>query len=246
MLLPQQIVLVGPALLPLWWWGVRWLGRGPEGRRFRPLLWAWPVGLAAVLATGGRPYYAVPLTLVVLLAGVRTVADRGARIVGPLVVGALITVPLALPILPLGTVRITGTVNEATAESVGWPQLAAQVAAVVDDLPAGERDGVVILTASYGEAGAVDRFGPALGLPPAYSGHNGYHEFRRPDDDRATVVAVRYEPARLAPYFAACARVARIDNGRNVDNEAQGAPIVVCRGLRQPWSVTWPRLRHVS
>ena len=104
----------------------------------------------------------------------------------------------------------------------------------------------MILTASYGEAGAVDRFGPALGLPPAYSAHNGYYDFRRPDDDLATVVAVRYQPEDLAPYFATCTRVARVDNGRDVENEAQATPIVVCRGLHDPWPETWPRLRHVS
>jgi 4-amino-4-deoxy-L-arabinose transferase-like glycosyltransferase len=245
-LLPQQLLLVGVLALWLWPAGARWLARDAAGRRFRPLLWAWPAVLAAVFVTGGRPYYAAPLSLVVALAGVRALGDRAGRLAWPLAVAALITVPLSLPVLPVSTVRITGAVNDTLGETVGWPELTAQVAAVVDGLPAGERDHVVILTASYGEAGAVDRFGAALGLPPAYSAHNGYYDFRRPQDDGATVVAVRYEPDELAPYFADCAGVARVDNGRGVDNEAQGTPIVVCRGLRHPWSETWPRLRHVS
>jgi hypothetical protein len=246
MLLPQQVLLLGVLALWLWPAGVRWLGRDPAGRRFRPLLWAWPIGLVAVFVTGGRPYYAVPLSLVVMLAGVRALGDRVARLAWPLAITALITVPLSLPVLPISTARITGTVNETTAETIGWPELTAQVAAVVDDLPSAERDHVVILTASYGEAGAVDRFGPALGLPPAYSAHNGYYVFRRPSDDRATVVAVRYRPETLAPYFDRCAQVDQVDNVRGVDNEAQGTPIVVCHGLRHPWSETWPQLRHVS
>ncbi len=41
--------------------------------------------------------------------------------------------------------------------------------------PAGAgRSSVVLLTDNYGEAGAIDRFGPALGLPRAHSGHNAY------------------------------------------------------------------------
>jgi 4-amino-4-deoxy-L-arabinose transferase-like glycosyltransferase len=246
LLLPQQILLVGPALVGLWARGIQWLRHDRVGRRFRPLLWMWPIGLAAVFATGGRPYYAVPLSIVVLLAGVRAIADHAAWTARPLVIGAAITVLLALPVLPVSTARITGMVNETTVETIGWPELTAQVAAVVDELPADERDHVVILTASYGEAGAIDRFGPALGLPPAYSAHNGYYDFRRPRDDTATVVAVRYRPGTLARHFDTCHRVATVDNGRAVDNEAQGAPVVVCRGLRHPWSVTWPRLRHVS
>ena len=245
-LLPQQILLVGPALVPLWRRGTHWLRHDRPGRPFRPLLWMWPVGMAAVFATGGRPYYAVPFSLVVALAGIGAVADRAVWIARSLVLTAVVTAPLALPILPIATARITGTVNETTAETIGWPELASQVAAVVRSLPADERDHAVILTASYGEAGAIDRFGPALGLPPAYSAHNGYYDFRRPHDDDATVVAVRYRPETLAPHFDSCTRVATVDNGRSVDNEAQGAPILVCRGLRDPWSATWPRLRHVS
>jgi 4-amino-4-deoxy-L-arabinose transferase-like glycosyltransferase len=246
MLLPQQILLVGVLALWLWPAGVRWLAHDADGRRFRPLLWAWPIGLAVVFVTGGRPYYAVPLSLVVALAGVRALGDRAVTLAWPLAISALVAVPLALPVLPVSTARITGAVNDTTGETIGWPELTAQVAAVVHDLPDRERDHIVILTASYGEAGAVDRFGPVLGLPSAYSAHNGYVEFRRPDDDHATVVAVRYEPEDLAPYFGRCAQVARVDNSQGVDNEAQGTPIVVCRGLRDPWSETWPRLRHVS
>jgi hypothetical protein len=245
-LLPQQLLLVGPALVPLLWSGARWLGRDPVGRPFRPLLWAWPIVLAGVFVSGGRPYYAVPLSLFVMLAGLRAVADRVSWIAWAVVVGALVTVPLSLPVLPLSMAGVPNAVNDAIGETIGWPGLTREVADVVDGLPAGEREHVVILTASYGEAGAIDRFGPGLGLPPAYSGHNGYYDFRRPTDDDATVVAVRYRPQELTRYFDSCRQVARVDNHRDIDNEAQGTPIVVCRGLRSPWSETWPRLRSVS
>ena len=132
------------------------------------------------------------------------------------------------------------------AETVGWPELADQVAAVVGALPADERSTVVLLTGSYGEAGALDRFGPARGLPAAHSAHNSYADFRQPTDDDATVVAVRYDLARLAPHFERCDPVDRVDNGRDIDNEVQGEPIIVCRGLERPWSETWDALRHLS
>ena len=48
------------------------------------------------------------------------------------------------------------------------------VAGVVRSLPSSERANVVILTSNYGEAGAIDRFGRALGLPQAFSGHNNF------------------------------------------------------------------------
>ena len=76
-LLPLQLVLVGPLLAFLLWRGARWLARDPSARRFRALLWAWPVALVATFATGGRPYYPFPLAIVVLVAGV--VATERAR-----------------------------------------------------------------------------------------------------------------------------------------------------------------------
>lgn len=249
LLLPMQLVLLGVPLTPLLWWGARWLARDPGGIVFRPLLWAWPAALALTFASGGRPYYVLPLTLAVALAGVvaheRRRPDLGA--VPALVVATgLLSALLALPVLPASTVRVTGAVNDTLAETIGWRELAEQVAAVVEALPPEERDRVVLLAASYGEAGALDRYGPALGLPPAHSGHNSYADFRQPTDDDATVVAVRYGVATLSPWFERCGQVATVENRHRVDNEVRGAPIVVCRGLRASWDEVWPRLRHLS
>lgn len=247
-LLPLQVLFAGPALVGFLWAGARRLAADPEARRFRVVLWAWPAGLVGVFATGGRPYYVVPLTVVVLLAGLVAVDDaasvrRAARLVA---VNGAASALLALPLLPLAAVPVTAAVNEAVAETVGWPELADQVAAVVADVTEGDPASVVLLAASYGEAGALDRFGPARGLPPAHSPHNGYADFRQPADEGATVVAVRFPAERLAPWFDDCTEVATVDNGLDIDNEVQGAPIVVCRGLTVGWDELWEELRFLS
>jgi hypothetical protein len=139
-----------------------------------------------------------------------------------------------------------GEVNEAAVETVGWPELVDQVAGVLDELPADERAHVMILTATYGEAGAIDRFGPGRGLPAAYSPHNHYWYFREPTDDDATVIAVRFSLNGISRWFEHCDQIGAVDNGLDIDNEVQGTPIVVCRGLRQPWAVTWPQMKHLS
>ena len=92
------------------------------------------------------------------------------------------------------------------------------------------------------------RVGPAHGLPPAYSPHNGYADFRRPADDSATVVAIRYGPADgyLAEFFDACTQVETVDNGQDVENESQGTPILICRGLRGTWAEVWEELRFLA
>lgn len=78
---------------------------------------------------------------------------------------------------------------------------------------------------------------PVLGIASAIG---------RPTDDGATVVAVRFTVAGLAPYFDRCTQVATVDNGHDVDNEVQGQPILVCRGLRGDWTDTWKRMRFLS
>lgn len=249
-LLPLQVVFVGPLLAFLLIRGTRWLAR-PEGRRFRPLLWAWPVGLVAAFVTAGRPYYVLPLTITVLLAGIvasETLPDGGRRLGWRIAASAVTSLPLALPLLPVS--RLSGPVaatNEAAVETVGWPELAEQVASVVRSLPSEQQENVVLLTGSYGEAGALERFGPDHGLPEPFSPHNHFAYFRRPTDDAATVVAVRFSPGgRLDPWFESCEVIDHVDNGLGVDNEVQGQPIMVCRGLRGTWEEVWPQLRFLS
>ncbi|MGH9274252.1 MAG: ArnT family glycosyltransferase [Acidimicrobiales bacterium] len=247
-LLPLQVLFAGPLLIGVLWAGARALARAPWARRHRALLWMWPVGIVLAFTTAGRPYYVLPLTVVVLLVGTVEMvrSDRGRRLGWLLAASTITTIPLALPVLPISAVNVTATVNEAVAETIGWPELVDQIKGVIDDLPAADRAHLVLLTLTYGEAGAIDRFGPSRGLPQAYSGHNSYADFRQPTDPDAVVVAVRMGPAQLASLFDTCEQVARIDNGHDVDNETQGTAITVCRGLHASWTDAWAQLRHLS
>jgi 4-amino-4-deoxy-L-arabinose transferase-like glycosyltransferase len=248
MLLPLQALLVGPILLPLAVAGVRWLVRG-DGRDFRPLLWAYVAALVLTFASGGRPYYPIPLGVVLVIAGAVVVARRGLRWPAWLVgASAVVTLPLSLPLLPVDVLAATpiGDINDTQVEQLGWPELVDQLAGVVASLPAAERDEVVVLAGTYGEAGAVDRYGPALGLPAAYSGHNSYWGWRLPTEDDATVVAVRMRTDLLDRLFQDCREAGRVDLGLGIENEVEGQPIHVCRELRGGWSEVWPLVRHVN
>jgi hypothetical protein len=43
-----------------------------------------------------------------------------------------------------------------------------------------------------------------------------------------------------------CRVAARIDNGVGVDNDEQGARVLVCRGPVRSWAQEWPSLRHLG
>jgi 4-amino-4-deoxy-L-arabinose transferase-like glycosyltransferase len=249
-LLPLQLLLLGPVLIPTAVTGIRWL-RG-AGRPFAPLGWAYVAALALTFATGGRPYYPLPLAAVLVVAGMvaldqqePAVRTRGRLLTVHVVTSAIVALPLLPPAVLVRTP--IPALNDTHVESLGWPELAEQVAAVVQGLPEEEREDVVLLTASYGEAGALDRYGrPGLDLPRPYSGHNSYWHWRRPEDDHAAVVAIRIPLSTLQPHFGSCLEVDQVRFDLQLDNEVQGAPIVVCRDLQGTWEEVWPRLRHLS
>jgi hypothetical protein len=53
-------------------------------------------------------------------------------------------------------------------------------------------------------------------------------------------------PAYADAHLRGCGFAARIDNRAGVDNDERGAPVMVCRGPRRPWSREWPALRRLG
>ena len=48
----------------------------------------------------------------------------------------------------------------------------------------------------------------------------------------------------LRRWFTDVRFATRIDNGLGVENDEQGQPIWICRGLRAPWPALWPQLKN--
>ncbi|MEU4553680.1 ArnT family glycosyltransferase [Micromonospora violae] len=248
--LTLQFVIISPYAVPIWVAGLVALLRRPAWRAYRAVGWAWLVVVGIVLLAGGKGYYDAPLLLVLTAAGAILTAawaSRGSVRVrrGLLVLGAvpflLPSIVLLLPVLPAD--RLPGfvvDVNYDAGETIGWPAFADSLAAVHGGLPAEERSRAVVLTSNYGEAGAVARYGPARGLPRAYSGHNSMVDFGRPPADADVVIAVGWErPDQLNTWFEQCTLAGRVDQRVEVENDENGGPIHVCRGLRRPWAQIW-------
>jgi hypothetical protein len=88
-------------------------------------------------------------------------------------VNALIVFALTLPIAPIQSAwwRLADatTNHQSFSMEIGWPELAATVAHVRDSLPLEDRSKVGVLAADEGEAGAVNLYGRAYGLPQGQS-----------------------------------------------------------------------------
>jgi hypothetical protein len=161
-------------------------------------------------------------------------------------VTAAVSLVVALPVIPADRLGDTfvAEVNEDAIETVGWPALARTVAEVYDALPERERATAVIFTGNYGEAGAIDRYGPELGLPRAYSGHNAFARFGIPEGSAGPVIVLGYDDP--AAHFRDCRPAATIDNSVDLENEEQGRTVFVCEAPRLPWRQLWPTLAHLD
>src|SRR5581483_7846248 len=67
--------------------------------------------------------------------------------------------------------RRTTSMPQFFADRFGWPQMAATVARAYNSLPPAERAKTAIFGNDYGQAGAIDFYGPRYGLPKAIGGH---------------------------------------------------------------------------
>jgi 4-amino-4-deoxy-L-arabinose transferase-like glycosyltransferase len=252
-IVPFQVLLVSPPLAPVWIAGLVRLFRDPALRDVRFVAWAWVVLAGVFMATGGKPYYLAGLLPVLIAAGAAPVDRwlaggrrrvRGGLLAAAIAASAAVSLVLALPVLPVDRLKPVLALNEDVGETIGWPQLTQTVARVMHGLPDSRH--AVILTQNYGEAGAIDHYGPALGLPRAYSGHNAYGYWGPPPDGDRPVIAVGLDPGDVAAHLRDCRVAARIDNGAGVDNEEQGRMVTICRAPRRPWSQEWPMLRHLG
>ena len=265
--LAEQALLVHPLAFPVVLAGLWFFFASQEGRAYRFLGWTYVFVLLQMLALKGRIYYLAPIYPMLFAGGAvwieGRIEERGwewARraILIPLAVGGMVAAPLALPILPVGAaaaycnfwdihkVRVenydSGRLPQFFADMFGWPNQVKFVASVYRSLPAEDRAHCAILAANYGEAGAIDYFGPSYGLPRAISPHNNYYLWGPGDSSGNVVIAVGMDLGKLQLLFADVQKATTILDPYAVPDE-DNLPVYVCRNPRVPLSDAWPSLK---
>lgn len=241
--LRDQFFMAGPATT---WVAVVGVVAAVRRRAWRPLVVVAAVVVGGFLATGGKGYYGMPVYVLLFAAGavvLEPAFDRRPRlhtgVAAAVVAGTLAFSPLMLPTAPAKQMLRwkLWDMRQDYADEIGWPALVDTVARAYDALPAVDRAAAVIYASDYAEAGALERWGPARGLPPVASRHLTY-AYWGPQRPGATVVlGVGWAERLVRPACRDLTRVATIDNGVGVDNEEQGAPVWVChlRGTFGGW-----------
>jgi len=249
-LLNQLFIPASFLTIPLWGAGLHYYFFTADGRRYRPIGWMFAISFVVFLVAQARDYYMAPAYPMLLAAGaVRLTSRTGARRLAwvALAAGGALGI-LLLPIAPVNSSlwnKVSGRMDDFR-EEIGWPELVDAVTAVRDSLPAGERAGARILTGNYGEAGAIDLYGPAHGLPNAISGINSYWLRGYGDPPPQTLIVLGLSRQLLERSFESCEVAGHITNRYSVGNEEtrDHPDIYVCRNLRKPWPEFWKDFQY--
>jgi hypothetical protein len=242
---------------PLWIAGL-WFCLTARRGRFRPLAWMYMAPLALFTVAQGRFYYLLPAYPMLYASGSVLFTGWFARHArwriplrtlawAALALDAALMAAIMLPLAPVNSAwwKTASAINEDLREEIGWPDLAAKIAEIRDSLPPEERSRARVLAANYGEAGAINLYGPAYGLAPALSGANSFW-YRGYGNPPPEVLIVLGFPSRTADSaFRDCHLAGRVTNSFGVRNEetADHPDIFVCHGPRAGWPEFWKRFR---
>lgn len=269
--LGDQVAFLEPLTLPIWLAGLGWCFFSKQGREFRFLGWTYLVVMTIFIVLDGKSYYPLPVYPTLMAAGGVAVESfagterRGwVRKVLPtmVVVGGLIVSPFGVPflpvnvflryskVLPYGDVAKTerDAVNvqlpQLYADMFGWKNIAETVSRVYHALPPSERAQCAILAGNYGEAGAIDYYGPALGLPKAISGHNSYYYWGPRNYTGTCVILFGERSDEYVHFFGEVRQAATVVSPDAMPNE-RSIPVYVCHKPIEPLSVLWPRFKMI-
>ncbi len=264
-----QIVTLTPHNILLWGAGVVWLLFSKTTRSYRFLGVFYLVFLAMLMAMHAKDYYLVPAYPVFLAAGAvvwfvwaKKIVWRNGLIVAYVVlsvVGLVAFLPLSIPVLrPQQWLAYTEKLhfrpkdseNHAAtllpqfyADRFGWEDLAKQVSAIYNSLPADERARTGVLASNYGQAGAIDVLGEKYGLPAAISGHQNYWLWGpRGYTGEEMIVINDATLDEMKAVYSSCSVAGSRDDPYTMPWEH--GFIYLCRGRKTTYQADWKELKH--
>ena len=268
----QQVITLNAIALPLWLGGLYFLFFVPAGRSYRAFGWAYLFLLMFFMIQKTKFYWlspAYPMLLASGAYGLQLLLEHRPRLnwlrtayVAVIAISGLLMAPLAIPILsPETFIRMNAAMGGAGevkqenlqssalpqnyADRYGWREMVAAVKQAYDTLTPAEQAEACILTTNYGEAGAIDFYGPALGLPKAISGHNSYYLWGPRGCTGNVLISIGRPRADLSGAFESVepGPAWKCDYCMPYEN---GAPIFIARGIKAPILEAWPTTKDYN
>jgi len=239
-----------------------------QGRLFRALGWAYLIFLAEMMFLHGKMYYVAPVYPIMFAAGavwIEGVTERRAWIwVKPGLALAMtvicgIYVPTILPILSVPSFLAyehkmgieqqkfehmqPGVLPQLYADMFGWEGISQRVAAYYHTLSPEEQRKTAIFANNYGDAGAIDFFGPKYGLPKSIGGHQNYWIWGPREYTGESMIVLGEGDERNIQ--AKCITYSIIGNTKDpLSRPDEWMPIYHCRGFEGNLQTIWPELKR--
>jgi len=267
--LVAQVVMLNPFTVLLWLSGVVWLLVSRAARPFRFLGVMYLLFVPLMMAMHAKDYYLAPAYLVFFAAGgvarfswardsVWKNALFGAYALILAVSGCLF-LPYSIPVLPpkefvayekkIGFTPQDTENHDATilpqfyADRFGWSDLVSQVNQIYHSLPPDEQAVTGIFAGNYGQASAINLFGPKYGLPQAISGHQNYWIWGpRGYTGQEMIIISGASLDEVTPYYASCKIIGVRNNPLAMPWEHGN--IYLCYGRKRTYAADWNDLKQ--
>jgi hypothetical protein len=234
---------------------------------YRLFGWTYLMILAAFIAMKAKNYYVAPIYPILFAAGaigLERIAQgrrsgtwmRGTYVALVILAGAVL-MPFSVPLLsPENFLRYqkamgfqppelehqqNGPLPQWYADEFGWQEMVEKVAKVYNSLPPEERARTAIFSNGWGEAAAVDFYGPRYGLPQAISKHNSYWLWGPRNYDGSTMIILRSDGRGDREHFQSVQAVEHVEHPYARRDEY--FDIYLCRGLKRNLRDAWPKMK---
>jgi len=266
----DQAMIMHPVLFPLWAGGLLWLLLARDARRYRLLGWTFIVVLTLFIVLHGKNYYVSPVYPMMFAAGaigferITAAASRRWLQVAPralyvalVIIGGALLAPLFSPILPpesfiryqkwLGLEppqaehQNNGPLPQYFADEFGWEDMVREVARVYHSLPPEDQARTAIFSNGWGQAAAVDFFGPKYGLPRAISKVNNYWIWGPRNYTGEIVIVLSSDGSGDRRHFSSVEAVGKVEHPYS--RRDTHFTIWLCRGPQFNLQDVWPRMK---
>jgi hypothetical protein len=265
----QQALLINPLTVPIWIAGVIALLWWTPLKAYRVLGWSYIVCYIVFFLLHGKNYYLAPIYPMLLAAGAVAidVALTRPRItwLKPVIIVLLLAngaylaptfvpilsvesftaymhkLPFKLPVMEHSHER--AALPQWYADQFGWQEIVAETAVAWNQLSPAERNDCGIFGQDYGQAGAIDFFGPIYGLPPSLSGHQTWFLWGPGKYSGNCMIVLDDSRERLEELWTNVQFV-----GTSADNPyalEKQIDVYICRGSKfGHWADFWPNVKH--
>jgi len=266
----QQCLIMQPIVAPIWITGVFAFLFWRPFQPYRFLGWSYLASFTVFAVLHGKNYYLAPIYPMLLAAGSvvfeRAIDRPRLRWLKPvsvllILVGGAWCAPVVVPILPVDNYLAyqeklpfkpprsehsheAAVLPQHYADQFGWHEIVSEVALAWERIPSAERADCGIFAQDYGQAGAIDWFGPRNGLPPSLSGHQTWYIWGPRGYSGNCLIVLDDSRERLESIFKHVEFV-----GRSPDNPyalEKNIPVFIFRGLKSGGTLAeaWPNLKR--